>query len=73
MFHQFVDAWRYWKVKTKDFLIWSITFSCTLAFNIPIGMACAVFVSILIVLYSTAKPYLAELVPVWRPRARRLA
>ena len=38
MFHQFVDAWRYWKVKTKDFVIWTITFLCTLVFDIPIGM-----------------------------------
>ena len=43
MFHQFVDAWQYWKVKTKDFLIWIITFVATLVFDIPIGLQLLVF------------------------------
>lgn len=64
MFHQFVDAWKYWKVKTKDFVIWTVTFTTTLVFDIPVGMSCAVATSIIIVLYSTAKPYYCELVPV---------
>jgi hypothetical protein len=38
MFHQFVDAWKYWKVKAKDFIIWIVTFVATLVFDIPIGL-----------------------------------
>ena len=38
MLHQFVDAVHYWKVKTKDFIIWIITFVGVLALDIPSGM-----------------------------------
>eukprot|EP00042_Codosiga_hollandica_P058216 m.874437 g.874437 ORF g.874437 m.874437 type:complete len:899 (-) comp59799_c0_seq2:349-3045(-) len=64
MLHQFVDAWNYWKVKHKDFLIWIITFCATLGLDIPYGMATAVITSVIIVLYSQAKPYQTELVPI---------
>ncbi len=38
MLKQVMDAWQYWKVKTKDFVVWTVTFVATMVFDIPIGM-----------------------------------
>ena len=88
---QFGDAWRYWKMKAKDFVLWAGTFIAVVVFDIPIGntmpyhtmpyntipfpikssflmhfsgMAIAIILSIVIILYSGAKPYNTTLVPV---------
>ncbi len=37
MFEQITDALRYWRVKTKDFVIWAGTFIATIIFDIPLG------------------------------------
>ena len=64
MFQQFGDAIRYWKVKTKDFIIWFGAFWFPIIFDISIGMALSIALSVLILLYSSSNPYSTLLVPV---------
>ena len=64
MFQQFADAYRYWKVKTKDFVIWMGAFWFPIIFDISLGMALSIALSVLILLYSSSNPYCTLLVPV---------
>ena len=79
MIQQFGDAYRYWKVKTKDFIIWTGTFCATIILDIPLGsnhvskwccthtvqgMAVSIALSVVILLYGSSKPYTTTLVPV---------
>ena len=38
MFGQFLDGYRYWKVKAKDFVIWFGTFLASIIFDLPLGL-----------------------------------
>lgn len=55
------EAKHLWKTNRKDFLMMSITFFATLILGIEPGVICGVAMSILLVLYKSSKPPMAEL------------
>jgi len=57
----FEEAAKLWKVHTFDFCVWMIAFLGTMFLGVEIGLAIAVGVSLLIVIYEAAYPHTAVL------------
>eukprot|EP00051_Salpingoeca_urceolata_P002755 m.52598 g.52598 ORF g.52598 m.52598 type:complete len:872 (-) comp12311_c0_seq1:133-2748(-) len=57
LFRQLSHFKYYWHVKKSDFFIWIVTFIGVLALGVDYGLGVGVAVSLVVVLYSSARPY----------------
>eukprot|EP00042_Codosiga_hollandica_P059488 m.917987 g.917987 ORF g.917987 m.917987 type:complete len:958 (-) comp60172_c0_seq30:8093-10966(-) len=64
LFLQVRDAVVYWNTKTKDFVIWIGAFLATIIFDVALGLAVAVLLSVVVLLHDSARPYFTTLVPI---------
>ncbi|KAL3843104.1 hypothetical protein ACJMK2_021057 [Sinanodonta woodiana] len=46
---------RYWKMNTYDFVIWIVSFLCSVILDLPLGLMCGIFISLFSVIVQSQR------------------